>query len=200
MLTKFTDLIQFWLVLTDFNRQFHPSLVFVHQIISYFSNLYQGTVMCSPGCFSLLRGSTLLEDHILPIYVTKAHEANDFVQYDQGEDRWLSTLIIQQGYFISYVSAADSMTYAPETFHEYYNQRRRWIPSTIVNLIDFLKDYRHVLRVNGRITWFFVFYIFINFMASLLGPSTVLIMIADTLQNAYGKLNQLVNMISNIWG
>ena len=154
--------------------------------------------MCSPGCFSLLRGSTLLEDHILPIYVTKAHEANDYVQYDQGEDRWLSTLIIQQGYFISYVSAADSMTYAPETFHEYYNQRRRWIPSTIVNLIDFLKDYRHVLRVNGRITWFFVFYIFINFMASLLGPSTVLIMIADTLQNAYGKLNQLVNMISNI--
>ena len=76
-----------------------------------------GTVMCSPGCFSLLRGSTLLEDHILPIYTTRASEASDYVQYDQGEDRWLSTLIIQQGYFISYVSAAHSMTYSPETFH-----------------------------------------------------------------------------------
>ena len=115
--------------------------------------------MCSPGCFSLLRGSTLLEDHILPIYVTKAHEANDHVQYDQGEDRWLSTLIVQQGYFIGYVSAAHSQTYAPETFNEYYNQRRRWIPSTIANLLDFLKDYRHVLRVNARVSCFFVGYI-----------------------------------------
>ena len=73
--------------------------------------------MCSPGCFSLLRGSTLLEDQILPIYVAKSSEASEYVQYDQGEDRWLSTLIIQQGYYIAYCSAADSMTYSPETFH-----------------------------------------------------------------------------------
>lgn len=76
--------------------------------------------MCSPGCFSLLRGSTLLEDQILPIYLTKPDQAKDYVQYDQGEDRWLSTLIIQQGYFISYVSSAYSMTYSPETFHVIY--------------------------------------------------------------------------------
>lgn len=57
--------------------------------------------MCSPGCFSLLRGSTVLEDQILPVYITKANEPGHYVQYDQGEDRWLSTLIIQQvSYFI----------------------------------------------------------------------------------------------------
>ena len=110
-----------------------------------------------------------------------------------GEDRWLSTLIIQQGYYIVYCSAADSMTYCPETFKEYFNQRRRWIPSTIANLIDFLKDHRHILKVNKRLTWFFVIYIFINFLASLLGPSTILLMLADTFQVGFGtKINLII--------
>lgn len=55
-----------------------------------------GTVMCSPGCFSLLRGSALLEDQVLGVYTTKSKTAANYVQYDQGEDRWLSTLLIQQ--------------------------------------------------------------------------------------------------------
>lgn len=76
-----------------------------------------GTVMCSPGCFCLLRGSSLLDDHVLNVYATKSSEAAHFVQYDQGEDRWLSTLMIQQGYFILYCSAAHAKTYSPETFN-----------------------------------------------------------------------------------
>jgi chitin synthase len=76
-----------------------------------------GTVMCSPGCFSLLRGSTILEDQIIGIYTINSNEAHHYVQYDQGEDRWLSTLIIQQGYYNVYCSAANSYTYSPETFH-----------------------------------------------------------------------------------
>ncbi|RNA28824.1 chitin synthase, partial [Brachionus plicatilis] len=119
-----------------------------------------GTVMCSPGCFSLLR----------------------------GEDRWLSTLIIQQGYYVAYCSAATSYTYSPETFNEYYNQRRRWIPSTMANLIDFLLDYKHILKVNQRVTYLFVCYILVNFFASILGPATITLMIADTL-NASLELN-----------
>ena len=75
-----------------------------------------GTVMCSPGCFSLLRGSSLIDDHVLRTYAIKSTEASHYVQYDQGEDRWLSTLLIQQGYTIQYCSAAVSYTYCPETF------------------------------------------------------------------------------------
>ena len=55
-----------------------------------------GTVMCSPGCFSLLRGSALLEDQVIGMYTIKSKSAANYVQYDQGEDRWLSTLLIQQ--------------------------------------------------------------------------------------------------------
>ena len=57
----------------------------------------------------------------------------------------------------------------------------------MANIIDFIKDFRHVLKVNGRINWFFIAYILVNFIASLLGPSTVLLMIADTFQVAFSK-------------
>jgi hypothetical protein len=39
-----------------------------------------------------------------------------FYLINKGEDRWLSTLLVQQGYYIVYCSAAISMTYSPETF------------------------------------------------------------------------------------
>jgi chitin synthase len=40
--------------------------------------------MCSPGCFSLFRGSALMDDHVLRTYCTKSIEARHYVQYDQG--------------------------------------------------------------------------------------------------------------------
>ena len=55
-----------------------------------------------------------------------------------GEDRWLCTLLLQQGYRVEYCAAADALTYAPEGFEEFYNQRRRWSPSTMANIMDLL--------------------------------------------------------------
>ena len=43
-----------------------------------------GCVLCSPGCFSLFRGSALLDDNIMKKYTIKASQASDFLQYDQG--------------------------------------------------------------------------------------------------------------------
>jgi chitin synthase len=59
-----------------------------------------------------------------------------------GEDRWLSTLLLKQGYRIEYEASADAETYAPEGFDEFFNQRRRWTPSSIANTLDLLGDYR----------------------------------------------------------
>ena len=131
-----------------------------------------GCVLCSPGCFSLFRGSAIMDDNVMRTYATKSTEARHYVQYDQGktfllskfhlfhysmylyfspysasfffqkgEDRWLCTLLLQQGYKVEYCAAADASTYAPETFREFYNQRRRWIPSTLANMTDLLSDY-----------------------------------------------------------
>ena len=67
-----------------------------------------------------------------------------------GEDRWLCTLLLQQGYRVEYCAAADALTYAPEGFREFFNQRRRWSPSTMANIMDLLQDWRHVIKVGHR--------------------------------------------------
>jgi chitin synthase len=75
-----------------------------------------GCVLCSPGCFSLFRGSALMDDNVMRRYADKATEATHYVQYDQGEDRWLCTLLLQEGYRVDYCASSDALTYAPETF------------------------------------------------------------------------------------
>jgi len=35
-----------------------------------------------------------------------------------GEDRWLCTLMLQQGYRVEYCAASDALTYAPEGKHK----------------------------------------------------------------------------------
>ena len=55
-----------------------------------------GCVLCSPGCFSLFRAKALMTENVMNKYTSKASEAIQYVQYDQGEDRWLCTLLLQQ--------------------------------------------------------------------------------------------------------
>ena len=45
-----------------------------------------GCVLCSPGCFSLFRGSSLMDDNVMRRYVVKADSPAEHVQYDQGTD------------------------------------------------------------------------------------------------------------------
>lgn len=44
-----------------------------------------GSVLCSPGCFSLMRAEALMSDNVMKRYTTKATEASHYLQYDQGE-------------------------------------------------------------------------------------------------------------------
>lgn len=47
-----------------------------------------GSVLCSPGCFSLFRGSALMDDNVLKRYTTTATRASEYVQYDQGRGKY----------------------------------------------------------------------------------------------------------------
>ena len=88
-------------------------------------------------------------------------------------------MLIEQGYKIEYCAAADAYTHAPETITEYFNQRRRWIPSTLGNTVCFLKNYRRTIRVNENVSFIYVLYQ-ICFLASyILTPATITIAIAD---------------------
>ncbi|CAJ0568392.1 unnamed protein product, partial [Mesorhabditis spiculigera] len=136
-----------------------------------------GCVLCAPGCFSLFRASALMDDNVMHKYTTTAVEPRHFVQYDQGEDRWLSTLLLKQGYRIEYAAASDAETYAPEGFDEFFNQRRRWTPSSVANTIDLLADYKRACANNACISRLYILYQFGVIGFSMLGPAIIFSML-----------------------
>lgn len=75
-----------------------------------------------------------------------------------GEDRWLCTLLLQRGYRVEYSAASDAYTHCPEKFGEFYNQRRRWMPSTTANILDLLMDYKRTVKINDNISVLYIIY------------------------------------------
>ncbi|XP_031702258.1 chitin synthase 1 [Anarrhichthys ocellatus] len=141
-----------------------------------------GSVLCSPGCFSLFRGSSLMDDNVMKRYTTTATRASEYVQYDQGEDRWLCTLLLQQGWRVEYNAASDAYTNSPEEFKEFYNQRRRWGPSTLANTLDLLHSGEETVKRNSSISRLYIYYQMFTVGSSILGPASVTLMIAGAFQ------------------
>jgi chitin synthase len=75
-----------------------------------------------------------------------------------GEDRWLCTLLLKRGYLMEYSAASDAYTQCPDSFDEFYKQRRRWIPSTMANIIDVLMNYKRTVKINDNISFFYIVY------------------------------------------
>ena len=55
-----------------------------------------GCVLCSPGCFSLFRGSALMDDNVMRKYTILPSEAQHHLMYDQGT----AVIQIKQSYVI----------------------------------------------------------------------------------------------------
>ena len=115
-----------------------------------------GCVLCCPGCFSVFRVSAL--EQVLDIYSSSVENGFDFLTKDMGEDRWLCTLLIQAGWRLEYCAVSQDHTFCPETFEEFYKQRRRWIPSTVANLAKVIGSYRRITSNNDSISILFVLY------------------------------------------
>jgi cellulose synthase/poly-beta-1,6-N-acetylglucosamine synthase-like glycosyltransferase len=77
---------------------------------------------------------------------------------DAGEDRWLCTLLLKRGYRVEYSAASDVYTQCPENINEFYWQRRRWIPSTMANILDLLMNYKQTVKINDNISFPFILY------------------------------------------
>ncbi|XP_046403163.1 chitin synthase chs-2 isoform X1 [Ischnura elegans] len=156
-----------------------------------------GCVLCSPGCFSLFRGKALMDDNVMRKYTTKSDEARHYVQYDQGEDRWLCTLLLQRGYRVEYSAASDAYTHCPEGFNEFYNQRRRWVPSTMANIMDLLMDYKKTIKINDNISLPYISYQMMLMGGTILGPGTIFLMLVGAFVAAF-KIDNWTSFYYNI--
>ncbi|XP_046403854.1 chitin synthase chs-2-like [Ischnura elegans] len=156
-----------------------------------------GSVLCSPGCFSLFRGKALMDDNVMRRYTTRAYEARHYVQYDQGEDRWLCTLLLQRGHHVEYSAASDAYTHCPEGFNEFYNQRRRWVPSTMANIFDLLGDYKRTVECNANISTLYIVYQMVLMAGTVLGPGTIFLMLVGAFVAAF-KIDNWTSFYYNL--
>ncbi|KAK6184985.1 hypothetical protein SNE40_007319 [Patella caerulea] len=138
-----------------------------------------GSVLCAPGCFSVYRCTSLKD--VLPEYATTVEHADDFLTKDMGEDRWLCTLLVQSGWRIEYCAAAENSTNCPSDFDEFYKQRRRWIASTIANLMLILRKWYLITSFNHRVSILFIIYQGALLLSTLIGPSTIVLLVSGGL-------------------
>ncbi|KAB5572418.1 chitin synthase [Coniochaeta sp. 2T2.1] len=148
-----------------------------HHLAKAFESLF-GSVTCLPGCFSMYRLRTvdkgkplIISDDILREYsdchVDTLHKKN---LLSLGEDRYLTTLMTKYFPYMSYKFVPDAycQTAAPETWSVLVSQRRRWINSTIHNLMElmFLKDMCGFCFFSMR------FIVFLDLIGTIILPAT----------------------------
>ena len=153
-----------------------------------------GCVLCCPGCFSVFRVSALEE--VIKKYSGSVENGFDFLTKDMGEDRWLCTLLIQEGWRLEYSAVSQDSTYCPETFEEFYKQRRRWIPSTIANLALVIGGWYEITSRNDSITILFILYEFLIVFSSLISPATVILIIVTGIRAIDPDINELTLILT----
>ncbi len=142
----------------DAHRQQDAELVTMIQVYEYFISHHQakafesvfGGVTCLPGCFSMYRikARKQTDDDWVPIIVkpevtreysqsvvTTLHQKNLLLL---GEDRFLTTTLLRTfpNRKMVFCPEARCKTEVPHTFWMLLSQRRRWINSTIHNLME----------------------------------------------------------------
>ncbi|PIA19404.1 fungal chitin synthase [Coemansia reversa NRRL 1564] len=122
-----------------------------HHLSKAFESLWGG-VTCLPGCCSMYRvfatkqGSNTIVPLLVAPEVIRAYSSNDTHTLHQknllllGEDRYLTTVLLRvfPKRKLIYVPRAICRTNVPGRFSELLSQRRRWINSTIHNLLELL--------------------------------------------------------------
>jgi len=83
-------------------------------------------------------------------------------------------------------------------FYEFYNQRRRWTPSTMANILDLLLDFKNVTKRNNDISMLYVAYQMLLMVSSILTPGTIFLMILGAINMAYPQLSLYWALVLNL--
>lgn len=153
-----------------------------HHLSKSFESVFGG-VTCLPGCFSMYRikapkgaqnywvpilANPDVVEHYSENVVETLHQKNLLLL---GEDRYLSTLMLRT--FPKrkqvFVPQAVCKTTVPNTFSVLLSQRRRWINSTIHNLMELVL----VRDLCGTFCFSMQFVVFIDLVGTLVLPAAI---------------------------
>ncbi|RYC55811.1 hypothetical protein CHU98_g10398 [Xylaria longipes] len=149
-----------------------------HNLAKAFESLF-GSVTCLPGCFSMYRiraaetgkplfvSREIIEDYAT-IRVDTLHMKN---LLHLGEDRYLTTLLLKyhSKYKTKYIFTAKAWTIAPDTWQVFLSQRRRWINSTVHNLMELVP----MSQLCGFCCFSMRFVIFIDLLSTVVQPVVI---------------------------
>lgn len=93
---------------------------------------------------------------------------------------------------------AENSTYCPEDFDEFFNQRRRWIPSTIANQLLIVRKWYIATSNNPSVSKLFMLYQALLLISTLIGPSVVMLVIAGMARSSFYKMNVLTPILLHI--
>lgn len=146
-----------------------------HNLTKAFESLF-GSVTCLPGCYSMFRiraaetGKPLfvsreIVDDYAEIRVDTLHSKN---LLHLGEDRFLTTLLLKHHpkYKTKYIMRAHAWTIAPESWQVFLSQRRRWINSTVHNLIELIP----LQQLCGFCCFSMRFVVFLDLLSTIVQP------------------------------
>jgi len=153
-----------------------------HHLAKAFESIFGG-VTCLPGCFCAYRikAPKGQNDFWVPILanpaVVEAYAENVLSTLHQknllllGEDRFLSTLMLRTfpKRKMVFVPAARCKTVVPSQFTVLLSQRRRWINSTVHNLLELL----FVRDLCGIFCFSMQFVIFMELIGTLVLPAAI---------------------------
>lgn len=153
-----------------------------HNLAKAFESLF-GSVTCLPGCFSMYRlrssdkGRPLfISDKIIDDYSeTKIDTLHKMNLFALGEDRYLTTLLLKHFplYCTKFRSDAQALTSAPDSFSVLLSQRRRWINSTVHNLVELVR----MKGLCGFCLFSMRFIVFIDLVGTIILPATAVYMV-----------------------
>ncbi|KAH3745413.1 Glycosyltransferase Family 2 protein [Pelomyxa schiedti] len=116
-----------------------------NQFLAKTAENWFGMVTCLPGAFCVIRPQAL--EFVLNDYLSESLTVWQKNQLDLGEDRTLTTLLIQSGWDTGYCANAVARTDVPATLVNLIKQRRRWINSTLVNMTILVTHVRRPMAI-----------------------------------------------------
>lgn len=149
-----------------------------HNLIKAFESLF-GSVTCLPGCFTMYRIRSA--DTGKPLFVSKEIiDSYSEIRVDTlhmknllhlGEDRYLTTLLLKYHprFKTKFVFNAHAWTIAPESFAVFLSQRRRWINSTVHNLIELVP----LQQLCGFCCFSMRFIVILDLLSTVIQPVTL---------------------------
>ncbi|GJJ70739.1 chitin synthase [Entomortierella parvispora] len=175
--TKIANKTQSWVTMIQ---------VFEYYISHHMSKAFEtmfGGVTCLPGCFCMYRikapkgpngywvpilANPDIVEHYSENVVDTLHKKNLLLL---GEDRYLSTLMLRTfpKRKMMFVPQAICKTVVPDTFKILLSQRRRWINSTIHNLLELVL----VRDLCGTFCFSMQFVIFMELVGTVVLPAAI---------------------------